>query len=338
MPREPAAEKTQRAPDMSKVRDGPKTMRLLVGEALVNAAHARPDDHYVLSVARMNHLGLETGDKYASARFARVAEFCAGKLLEFGQAEILNSKLGGLGVVSALSCSFDAVSVGDSLYARHETFQIITVTALNPCTGALNTHFLNCPSMGSSHDGDAQAQVVLSALEHHPAKLTGQSLRQRVLTMVGCDGAVARGGPEMKHVSTGACNKFSNLVYPTGVETLCEWEMFHRSETAFRRTFQDSPMSQELFAVARGMAQQFGFGIGRVVLRSVSSLVDENNHTPAADVGGTRKGESMTRIAQNILVNYRKYAVGLHAKVSRKRQGHGASSISSLFGLSFAFF
>ena len=52
MPREPAAEKTQRAPDMSKVRDGPKTMRLLVGEALVNAAHARPDDHYVLSVAR----------------------------------------------------------------------------------------------------------------------------------------------------------------------------------------------------------------------------------------------------------------------------------------------
>ena len=97
-------------------------------------------------------------------------------------------------------------------------------------------------------------------------------------------------------------------------------------------------MSQELFAVARGMAQQFGFGIGRVVLRSVSSLVDENNHTPAADVGGTRKGESMTRIAQNILVNYRKYAVGLHAKVSRKRQGHGASSISSLFGPSFAFF
>ena len=125
--------------------------------------------------------------------------------------------------------------------------------------GALNTHFLNCPSMGSSHDGDAQAQVVLSALEHHPAKLTGQSLRQRVLTMAGGDGAVARGGPEMKHVSAGACNKFSNLVYPTGVETLCEWEMFHRS-----RTLQDSPMSQELFAVARGVAQQFGFGMGEL--------------------------------------------------------------------------
>ena len=60
------------------------------------------------------------------------------------------------------------------------------------------------------------------------------------------------------------------------------------------------------------------------------------NYFPCAnfqDMGGTRKGESITRIADNILQNYRKYTVGLHAKVARKRDGHGASSVSSLISL-----
>ena len=50
-------------------------------------------------------------------------------------------------------------------------------------------------------------------------------------------------------------------------------------------------------------------------------------------MGGTRKGEAITRIADNILQNYRKYTVGLHAKVVRKREGHGASSVGSLISL-----
>ena len=50
-------------------------------------------------------------------------------------------------------------------------------------------------------------------------------------------------------------------------------------------------------------------------------------------MGGTRKGEAITRIAENILRNYRKYAVGLHAKLARKREGHGASSVGSLISL-----
>ena len=50
-------------------------------------------------------------------------------------------------------------------------------------------------------------------------------------------------------------------------------------------------------------------------------------------MGGTRKGEAVTRIAENILRNYRKYAVGLHAKLARKREGHGSSSVGSLISL-----
>lgn len=51
------------------------------------------------------------------------------------------------------------------------------------------------------------------------------------------------------------------------------------------------------------------------------------------DMGGTRKGEAMCRIARNIIKNFRKYAVGLHAKVSRKRAGHGTAFVGDLLSL-----
>ena len=54
---------------------------------------------------------------------------------------------------------------------------------------------------------------------------------------------------------------------------------------------------------------------------------------PSQDMGGTRKGEAMCRIARNIIKNFRKYAVGLHAKVSRKRAGHGSASVGDLLSL-----
>ena len=54
---------------------------------------------------------------------------------------------------------------------------------------------------------------------------------------------------------------------------------------------------------------------------------------PSQDMGGTRKGEAMCRIARNIIKNFRKYAVGLHAKVSRKRAGHGPASVGDLLSL-----
>lgn len=50
-------------------------------------------------------------------------------------------------------------------------------------------------------------------------------------------------------------------------------------------------------------------------------------------MGGTRKGEAMCRIAANIIQNFRKYSVGLHAKVSRRRSGHGSATLGSLIAL-----
>ena len=55
--------------------------------------------------------------------------------------------------------------------------------------------------------------------------------------------------------------------------------------------------------------------------------------TPAADVGGTRKGESLLKVASNLLANYSKYAVALHARLERKRMGHGNASLTELIAL-----
>ena len=133
------------------------------------------------------------------------------------QAEVISQKLDGLGVLSPMCISFDAVSIGDSLFARHETFQIIiaTVISLAPGHPLLTTHFMECPSTGMSHDGDSQAASVLGALKNHAAQLSVKSLRRRVLTMIAGDGAVARGGQSMRHVSTEAANKLAKFCYQT---------------------------------------------------------------------------------------------------------------------------
>ena len=215
-------------------------------------------------------------------------EHSAAKLLEFMQADIINQRLYGLGVLSPICISFDSVSIGDSLYARNETFQVIVVTVLDLSPGVplLATHFLQCPSVGLSHAGDNQAACVLKALEDHAGQFNKRSLRRRVLTLIAGDGAVARGGQSMRHVSTEAGNKLAKflsliilnpfcltqtfnfntclfllipashsvqvvgscvfssyfqwsrlrLIYPDVEQELVEWERFHRSEAAFRKT------------------------------------------------------------------------------------------------------
>ena len=104
-----------------------------------------------------------------------------------------------------------------------------------------------------------------------------------------------------------------------------------------RRAISSSEFTKELYAVARAISQNFGFGARRALLRSVSSLAESEvpgeKSTPACDVGGTRKGIAMQRVASNILANFRKYALGLHARLHRKKRGHGAGTQTSLMSL-----
>ena len=155
------------------------------------------------------------------------------------------------------------------------------VSALSTASGRLQPFFLGCPSAGLSHTGQAQCRCVAKALQDHPATLTAANLRGRLVAMISGDGAIAEGGPAARHSSTGSANQLSEHIYPQQQEHLVQWEIYHRSESAFRWTVSHCEAAKELYAVARGMSQQFGFGLGRVLLRAVAAYAD-NDSTAAA--------------------------------------------------------
>ena len=319
-------------------RDRKQILRALVREAIHSSAHGRPDDSYLQAAARLRLCGVDTGDKFVSRPFLRLCEFLCAKLIEICDAESLSQKLPAIGVLPPISIAFDGVSVGDSMYARAESFQMLVLSCVSSHTGFLGCHFISCPSSGLAHDGKSQSRLVLHALENHAAKLSKASLQSRGVCIIGGDGGTVQGGVNQRHSSTSAGNYLAAELCPNSEEgQWAEWEAFHRSEAAFRHALATSEFGKELYAVARAMAQNFGFGVGRVLLRSVSSLAESDvpgeQSTPACDVGGTRKGIAMQRVASNVLANFRKYALGLHARLHRKKQGHGSATQTKLLSL-----
>ena len=319
-------------------RDKERILKILVREALHASSHGLPDDSFLQAAARLRMCHVDLGDKYVSRPFLRLCEYLCAKLIEICDAETLSQKLPGLGVLSPVSISFDGVSVGDSMYARSESLVVVVLSSVSPYTGLLGAHFMSCPSAGIAHDGKAQCRIVLRALEMHASKLSKASLSSRVVCMIGGDGGTVCGGVDQRHSSSAAGNHVAAEFCPDSLDgQWAEWEAFHRSEAAFRRALATSEFGKEMYAVAKAMAQNFGFGVGRVLLRSVSTLaecqVPGEQSTPACDVGGTRKGISMQRVAANILTNFRKYALGLHARLHRRRQGHGSGTLTRLVDL-----
>jgi hypothetical protein len=52
-------------------------MSLLVREALVNCAYARADEHYVLTLARLRNLGIDTGGAVSTQHAVIFFSCCA---------------------------------------------------------------------------------------------------------------------------------------------------------------------------------------------------------------------------------------------------------------------
>ena len=124
------------------------------------------------------------------------------------------------------------------------------------------------------------------------------------------------------------------LLYPDQPDLeATEWERFHRSEAAFRASLNESEASKELFSVARALSQLFGCGSGRVLLRCIQAFDSDSSAPAAAQMSGTRQGEAITRIAENLVRNYRTYSLALHARIFRKQQGHGSQPLSNLLGV-----
>ena len=125
---------------------------------------------------------------------------------------MLQQPLGGLGIKSDVGIMFDGVSIGATHFARHETLLLIGCSHTDARTGELRAQLIAAPSMGMFHDGTTQAALVLRALQSHPVQLGTRELRARV-AIVGGDGAVARGGEEAIHSSTGTAELVWDTVF-----------------------------------------------------------------------------------------------------------------------------
>ena len=302
-----------------------RVLTLLVREAIHNSCHARPDDEFVQSLQKLRLYSVDVGEKFASKKVLRLCEFVSAKFFEFLQADALFKKLPGLGVLSPISivCGRRYVLQSRNLSGDYGV-SCVTIHRLP------ETILLGMPISWT-----LQSTVVLSCLAGKNLSLA--HLRARAVAMLGGDGAVTAGGPLQRHASTRAANFVADAIYPESVgQQNVVWDPFHRSEAAFKYALEQSEFGKELFAVARGMSQQFGFGCGRVLLRAVSGFLGDEGgeQTPAAaNMGGTRKGESLILVASNVLRNFRRYAIGLHARLARRKAGHGAGSQSSLLVL-----
>ena len=140
-------------------------------------------------------------------------------------------------------------------------------------TGQLVARCFGAPSIAAGHDGASIASVALECLQSHPSKLSVQELKGRLVATFG-DGGVCRGGPQAKHSSTGAAERFYAAVRPPAdgcASPLTIWGSFHRSDTAEKHAAAEVPMIGRLLDLAWTLNRLFGVNAGAVLLRGVAS-------------------------------------------------------------------
>eukprot|EP00435_Cladocopium_sp_Y103_P070148 s418_g34.t1 len=384
-------------PKHGQPRSPENVMRLLLREALYGSARGHADVEFIHAVRRLNLADVDVGDKYASVNFVRLAEQVASRYLAESDASQVSDILPTLGVRSPVSLTFDPVTLGSGMFSRHETLQVVMVRFLTS-QGSVRVMLMDARSMGMFHDGQSQTASIVAALEEHPAHLTVQSLRARLVSVISGDGAVAAGGPAAKHSSSKTCELIWMALYPPEASTASAgsstvspgggssaaagppaagssagasagpsaaesstaasagpsaagssaaasagpaaavsgptatwtmWDPFHRCHCAFAAALSRMAIVQELYALGRSMSANFGVHSGRVLFRSLAEQLQEPLY--AVDSGsGARKVYQLSRVAENLLQNFRLYMAGLHSKMQLKRQGHGHQSQSAL--------
>ena len=325
----PARQEGQTA-ECQRQRSPYSVMKLLLREAVYGSARGHADVDFIHSVRRLQLADVDTGDKYASVKFVGLSEQVASRYLSESDGQAINELLPTLGVRSPVSVTFDPVTLGNGMFSRHETLQVVMLRHLTK-DGTISIKLIDARSIGMFHDGQSQAASIARALEEHPAHLTLAALRSRMVSVISGDGAVAAGGPQAKHSSSKTCELIWKLLYPeAGLSTSWTvWDPFHRAHCAFAAALSKMSIVQELYSLGRSMSANFGVHSGRVLFRSLAEELNEPLY--AVDSGsGARKVYQLSRVAENLLQNFRLYMAGLHSKIQLKRSGHGLQSQSAL--------
>ena len=109
----------------------------------------------------------------------------------------------------------DPVSLGVSARPRHDTLNVLCLCLASNWTGRMYTLMHSAPAMPiGGHAGESLASLMIASMASHPAGWSLKVLRSRMAVVCG-DGALCEGGPDHRHSSTSAAEKFWRTLYPT---------------------------------------------------------------------------------------------------------------------------
>ena len=300
--------------------------------ALANIVEGSSAYQYERDIARLGLSGCAVHWRCRSRHFVRDVEHLAGRIIQSLDAADINTPLRGLGIPSDFGILIDPVSIGSSMFARHDTVLMECLSVVSP-----HTHRIYTPMFGGAtlpvggHTGDTLAEMTVSVLAEHPAGLNTSALRARC-SVVGGDGQVVLGGPAHRHNSSKAAEKLWLHLFPEA-ETVCtSWDYFHRADNACMRGIRQVPAAKEVFDMAAAIDTLFGIGEGRLMMRGVGALIDQPQRS-VANPGGTRKVVYLSGVPGNLLKNYTSYFAGFHARIAWTQAGHSTQPLKYLVSI-----
>ena len=310
-------------------------LRVRVSEAIAAARSGSSDVSYVSAMKRLKKHGLGVGSKYITPHFVERAELMAVQAVGGLAADRLARLVPSLGIPCDFALVFDGVSIGATMFSRHESLTIIGCLIMEDTGGGVwetVAHLLAAPSSGQQHKGTEQAELILQGLADHNANLTKYQLRAR-MAIIGADGAACAAGGE--HPTTGAAEKIWRTVHPEvdpmfpPQAPVTDWDLFHRVDNAMGLAIGDTPCAQAIFDVTRALGALFGCGDGRVIYRSAAAAIKEKC-LRVPDQGGSRKVVALSHTVEHLIKTQRPFHAALHARLG---QSHGPDARGKQSGM-----
>ena len=316
-----------------------QAMMVLLRECSAISYNGLDDTVLIGNLARMRRAGLRFGCKYHSRDFLVLVERVLARGVQRVKAQALHAIMPGLGIPSDISVVFDGVSIGSStVFCTQETLLPIGVTFM-PLelwdVASDGLVLVDLPSMGGSHQGKHQKELVLRSLGSHPWGLTITLLHPR-LAAVGGDGAVVRAGPEACHKSSGAADMIWQEIFPDAACHCVEWDFFHRQNVCGNRALSSVPAAVELQEVISVLMSLFGVGMGPVILRS-SAEAAGLEHRRTKGLAGTRTSTHIGEAAQNLIDNFEAYHAALRTRYALVEEGRTSQTLKGLTKVSARF-
>ena len=163
--------------------------------ALANIVEGSSGLQYERDIARIELAGCNVHGRCRSRHFVRDVEHLAGRIIQGLDAVDVNMPLRSLGIPSDFGILIDPVSIGSSMFGRHDTVLMQCLSVVSA-----RTHRIHTPMFGGAtlpiggRTGDALCRLTMEVLAEHPAGLNIRALRARC-SAVGGDGQVVLGGP-----------------------------------------------------------------------------------------------------------------------------------------------